>query len=174
MNDISDIQTSPKTSLFERIGGKTAIGDIVDIFYDNMLADYRVNRFFNSSGESEQKRALKKLVIALLGGSKHTGEELTAMLDDFFMAAFAREKQNKFLSGSEFSFFSYIIERDTPSTVYLCDAHSHLLQYMPDDMHYDVVMEHLAAALRQLNMDQALSNEVLRVAESARNSVLGK
>lgn len=161
-------------TLYERIGGTTAINSMVDIFYAKMQDDYRLNRFFNSTEQREQADALKALVIALLGGTTQSDEEFTVLLDDFFMTAFARDKRKSFVGGGDFGFFGYIIEQDHPSTKYLCDSHSHLLKFMPDDSIYDAVMEHLGATLQQLNLDNAVKIEVLTLAEQARNSILGK
>jgi hemoglobin len=162
------------TTLYERIGGKPAINTLVDNFYAKMQEDYRLNRFFNSKEIPEQKEALAIVLTAYFGGTSHTEEELTALVDDFFLTAFARDKRKSFVGGSDFGFFGYIIAQDHPSTQYLCDSHSHLLKFMPDDSHYDVVMEHLAASLQSLSLENGLANEVLRLAEQARNPVLGK
>lgn len=161
-------------TLYERIGGKTAISTLVDNFYARMQEDYRLNRFFNSTEQPEQRAALKTLAIALLGGTSQTAEGMTALLDHFFMAAFARNKHQSMVTGADWDFFGYIIEQDHPSTQYLCDSHSHFLKFMPDDTLYDAVIQNLAAALRQLPLDSALANEVLDLAETGRNPVLGK
>lgn len=158
--------------LYERVGGKPAIEALVDGFYHKVQDDYRLNRFFNSNNLAEQTQSLKKLLTALFAGS--TTPTTLALLDDFFMTTFARDKRKSFVGGSDFGFFGYIIEQDHPSTNYLCDAHSHLLKFMPDNSHYDVVIEHLTATLQELNLDNAVQNEVLRLAEQARNPVLGK
>jgi truncated hemoglobin YjbI len=163
------------STLYERIGGKTAISTLVELFYQKMQDDYRFNRFFNNNTTDEEKtQALKTLVIALLGGVSYSTEELTEVLDHFFMTAFARNKRKSFVGGSDFGFFGYIAPQNHPSTQYLTDAHSHLLKLMPDNSHYDVVMEHLTASLQQLNVDREIMTEVLTLAEQARNPVLGQ
>jgi hemoglobin len=161
-------------TLYARVGGKPAIEALVDGFYHKVQDDYRLNRFFNSNNLAEQIPALKTLLTALFGGSTATAEQVSGLLDDFFMTAFARDKRKSFVGGSDFGFFGYIIEQDHPSTNYLCDAHSHLLKFMPDDSHYDVVIDHLTATLQELNLDNAVQNEVLALAEQARNPLLGK
>jgi hypothetical protein len=45
---------------------------------------------------------------------------------------------------------------------------------MPEDTHYDVVMEHLTSSLQPLNLDSSTVADVLAFAESGRNRVLGK
>jgi hemoglobin len=162
------------TSLYERIGGKTAIHSIVETFYNKVQDDYRLNRFFNSTEQSEQIEALTALAIALCDGSSHNTEEFTALLNNFFIAAFARGKRTSFIAGSDFGFFGMVIAQDHPSNRFLSDGHRFLLKFMPDDFHYDAVIELLAATLRQLNFDSALVNEIVAWAEQGRNSVLGK
>lgn len=161
-------------SLYQRIGGATAISNIIDNFYAKMQDDYRLNRFFNKGEAREHTGVLKTVVIALLGGTTQTEEGFTALLDDFFMTTFARDKNKSMVTGADWGFFYYIIEQDHPSTKYLCDSHSQLLKFMPDDAVYDAVMENLTATLQQLNLDPALKNEILALAERGRDPVLGK
>jgi truncated hemoglobin YjbI len=161
-------------TLYERIGGKTAVETMIDILYARMQDDYRLNRFFNSIEQPEQIAALKAVVIALLNGATRNDEQFTALLEHFFLTAFARDKRKSFVGGNDWGFFGYIIEQDHPSTNYLCDSHSHLLKFMPEDFHYDAVMEHLAATLQQMSVNTALMSEVLAVAEQGRNPVLGR
>lgn len=162
------------TNLYHRLGGQPTISRIVDGLYAKMLDDYRLNRFFNNHDFPEQAESLKALITALLGGTTQTEEEFTALLDNFFMTAFARDKRKSMVSGADWGFFGYIIEQDHPSTNYLCDSHSQLLRFMPDNAIYDAVMEHLTATLQELNLEGALMREVLTFAEQGRNPVLGK
>jgi hemoglobin len=166
----TDIQTD---SLCDRIGGKGVIDKIVDSFYDKMLADYYVNRFFNDFDEDKQREALKNYLIVANSGATKTSDELNDLLNKYFLIAFARKKEKSFVNESDFGFFGMIIEQDHPSTKYLCDSHSYLLQFMPDDTHYDVVMKHLTSSLQELKMDNDLVNNILAFAESARDGVLG-
>jgi truncated hemoglobin YjbI len=161
-------------SLYQQIGGKLTIDTIVELFYNKILNDYRVNRFFNSSNQHEQIVALQKLLIALLDDTMSTDAEFTDLLDNFFMAAFARSKRKSFVSGADFAFFGYIIEQDQPSTQFLSDAHAYLLKFMPDNSHYNVIMEHLTTTLQQLNLNNAIANELLIWAERGRHPVLGR
>ncbi len=167
MCDINDFQ-----KIYKRIGGMTVVNSIVDTFYDNLLADYHVARYFNDHDEDEQKEALKTF-LAACSGSNDTGSDINDLLNEYFMTAFAREKRKSFVNESDFGFFGMIIEQDHPSTKRLCEAHSQLLKFMPENTHYDVVMEHLGNALQELNIDNNAANEVLALAESARNDVLG-
>ncbi len=165
-----DIQTD---SLCDRIGGKAVIDKIVDSFYDKMLADYYVNRFFNDFDEDKQREALKNYLIAANSGATNTSDEVNDLLNEYFLLAFARKKEKSFVNESDFGFFGMIIEQDHPSTKYLCDTHSFLLQFMPDDTHYDVVMKNLTSSLQELKIDNELVTDVLALAESARDGVLG-
>lgn len=161
-------------TLYERIGGASVIHQLVDSFYSKVLDDYRLNRFFNTNNVQEQTETFNALLVVLTGGSVVNAEAFHTLLDNYFMAAFARSKRKSFVGGSDFGFFGYIIEQDHPSTNYLCDGHSHLLKFMPEDSHYDVIMEHLTSTLRQYNFDNTLINNVLQLAERGRNPVLGK
>ena len=65
------------TSLFERIGGQDAINAAVDIFYGKVLADNRVNQFFDDvdmPGQIGKQRIF--LAYAFGGPVKHTGKDL--------------------------------------------------------------------------------------------------
>jgi hemoglobin len=161
-------------SLYNRLGGKAAVDAVIEVFYDKMQDDYRLNRFFNSSEHQQQKNTLKALVSGLLDGSCANEERFSALLEDFFLTCFARDKRKSFVGGNDWGFFGYIIEQDHPSTKYLCDSHSHLLKFMPTDEHYDAVLEHLNAALQESSLSGGLKNEVLALAEQAKNPVLGK
>jgi len=171
MKTINKVQ---RKSLVKKLGGETTISNIIDIFYDKILADYRVNRFFNNQNEDEQKAALKTFMIATCNSTKEADEGIKKLLDDFFMLAFARSKRKSFVAGSDFGFFGSLIEQDHPETHLLSDAHAYLLKFMPDDFHYDAVIEHLNASLQQLNISDELIKEALAITENARGCVLGR
>lgn len=158
-----------ESNLYQRVGGKNAVNAIVESVYEKILDDYRVSRFFNDTEIDKQVETLKKLVVAIFNQA-----ELKPFLTDFFMVAFARFKDKERFPDSALAYFGYIIGQDNPSTKWLCDSHSHLLQFMPEDTHYDVVMEHLTSSLQALNLDSATVADVLAFAESGRNRVLGK
>lgn len=161
-------------SLFGQIGGTAVINNIIDVFYDKMLADHRINRFFNGSDEHEQSLALKTFIIAICDSSNKTADGIKVLLDDFFAHAFARDKRKSFVSGSDWGFFGMIIEQDTPSTKLLCESHANLLRFMPDDSNYDAVMEDLSSTLTQLNVDKKVMNKILEISEGARKAILGQ
>lgn len=54
------------------------------------------------------------------------------------------------------------------------NAHAHLVKIGLDDSHFDAVMEHLGATLKELNVPEELIAEAAAIAEGARNDILGK
>lgn len=60
-------QVDPK-SLFARVGGQAAIDAAVDRFYEKVLADDRVNHFFEDVNMKAQIRKQKAFLSAVLGG----------------------------------------------------------------------------------------------------------
>ena len=66
-----------KQSLYDRIGGEGAVDAAVDIFYRKVLADDRVNKFFE--GVDMEKQAAKQkafLTMAFGGPNNYTGEDM--------------------------------------------------------------------------------------------------
>ena len=64
-------------SLYERIGGEAAVNAAVDIFYRKVLADDRINKFFE--GVDMDKQAAKQkafLTMAFGGPNNYTGEDM--------------------------------------------------------------------------------------------------
>jgi len=163
-----------RKSIYGSLGGEQVINNIVDSFYDNIMDDYRVSRLFNSIDMEDQKAFLKNYLVAAFGDSGSTDEDLENLLNDYFMVAFARHKEKSFVNESDFGFFGMIIEQDHPSKKYLCPAHSHLLKFIPEDSHYDAVIESLNATLDQLGIDSNSKQTLLSLAENARSAVLGK
>ena len=53
-------------------------------------------------------------------------------------------------------------------------VHARLVKMGLDDSHFDAVMEHLGASLKELNVPDALIGEAAAIAESTRSDVLGK
>jgi hemoglobin len=65
------------TTLYDKIGGEAAVNAAVDIFYRKVLADDRINRFFE--GVDMDKQAAKQksfLTVAFGGPNKYTGEDM--------------------------------------------------------------------------------------------------
>ncbi|MBM3941594.1 MAG: group 1 truncated hemoglobin [SAR202 cluster bacterium] len=64
-------------SLYERLGGEPAINAAVDLFYQKVLADDRINHFFR--GVNMQRQAEKQktfLTMAFGGPNNYTGKDL--------------------------------------------------------------------------------------------------
>ena len=155
------------------IGDEVLLENIVDALYGRMLDDYRINRFFRGRPAAEQSEPLKAYLKALLGPANNNDSEL---LDEYFMAAFARtDAKRSLVTGNDFAFLLDIVGgREIRTITLLCDAHSHLMKLNPDDFHYDVVMAHLADSLEQLEVAEHVAKQVLAIAESAREGVLGR
>ncbi len=66
-----------EASLFERIGGDAAINAAVDLFYDKVLSDYRINRFFDNTDMPKQVDHLKAFMTLAFGGpNQYSGRSL--------------------------------------------------------------------------------------------------
>ncbi|MEQ1531606.1 MAG: group 1 truncated hemoglobin [Methylococcales bacterium] len=57
-------------SLYERLGGEAAVDAAVDIFYRKVLADYRINRFFDNV-DMEKQAAKQKAFLTMAFGGPH-------------------------------------------------------------------------------------------------------
>jgi hemoglobin len=53
-------------------------------------------------------------------------------------------------------------------------AHAHLVQKGLNDTHFDVIVEHLGATLKELGVKDELIKQAADVANSVRNDILGK
>lgn len=53
-------------------------------------------------------------------------------------------------------------------------GHAHLVEQGLNDAHFDAVVENLGTTLTELNVPQALINDVVALCETTRNDVLGK
>ncbi len=74
MSAASEIQ---EPSLYERLGGEAAVNAAVDIFYDKVLDDYRINRFFDKTDMAKQLEHLKAFMTVAFGGpNNYTGRSL--------------------------------------------------------------------------------------------------
>ena len=70
-------ENTTNLTLFEQLGGEAAVDAAVDIFYGKVLADYRINRFFN--GVDMEKQAVKQkafLTMAFGGPVNYTGKDM--------------------------------------------------------------------------------------------------
>ena len=71
--------SAPQTqqSLYERIGGDAAVNAAVDVFYRKVLADKRINKFFEGVDMSKQAAKQKAFLTMAFGGpNNYTGEDM--------------------------------------------------------------------------------------------------
>lgn len=64
-------------SIYEKIGGEAAVDAAVDIFYKKVLADERINQFFDSvdmPGQIQKQKAF--LTVAFGGPNNYTGKDM--------------------------------------------------------------------------------------------------
>lgn len=59
------------SSLFDRLGGKAAVDQAVDIFYRKMLLDERVSYFFDDTDMERQILKQKGFLTMVFGGPNH-------------------------------------------------------------------------------------------------------
>jgi len=70
-------QEERAASLYQRIGGKAALDAAVDLFYTKVLADKRVNHFFEDTNMKAQHRKQKEFLAAALGApTAWTGKDM--------------------------------------------------------------------------------------------------
>lgn len=56
------------STLYERLGGEPAIDAAVDLFYDKVLADSRINHFFSDTDMARQRGHQKRFLSYAFGG----------------------------------------------------------------------------------------------------------
>ncbi|AEG00723.1 hypothetical protein [Methylomonas methanica] len=166
---------------YEHLADENLISRIVDVFYQDLLDDYRVNRYFYSRPVEEQTKPLKLLIQALLNRSQFTDKQVWELANDFFTAAFARgNAKPSLVNNRDFAFLEAFVTGDIvnagkPSElILLCPAHSHLIRLQPNDENYDAVIDNLAAALKQLNIADNVASQILAFAECGRDGTLGR
>jgi hemoglobin len=65
------------TTLYEEVGGESAVREIVDDFYQRVLADDTVNQFFAHTDMEKQRRHQTAFISFALGGPKeYTGKSM--------------------------------------------------------------------------------------------------
>lgn len=68
---------SRATSLYEQVGGESAVKEIVDDFYSRVLADDTVNEFFAHTDMEKQRRHQTAFISFALGGpNQYTGRSM--------------------------------------------------------------------------------------------------
>jgi hemoglobin len=64
-------------SLYDQLGGRDAVNAAVDIFYQKVLKDERINRFFDGVDMKKQAAKQKAFLIMVFGGpANHTGKDM--------------------------------------------------------------------------------------------------
>jgi len=67
------------SSLYEQLGGKAALDAAVDRFYEKVLADERINQFFDGVDMQRQRGKQKIFLAYAFGGPvKYTGKDMRA------------------------------------------------------------------------------------------------
>lgn len=119
-------------ALFQKIGGEQAVNVAVDIFYRKVLADDRVNGFFDDVDMERQAAKQKAFLTMAFGGPNHyTGADMRR-------------------------------------------GHAHLVARGLNDTHFDIIVDHLSATLRELNVPQDSIDEVATICEGTRADILGR
>ena len=73
----SSQQDSSSSALFDRLGGAAAVDAAVDKFYRRVLADDRINRFFEGVDMDKQAAKQKAFLTMVFGGpNNYTGEDM--------------------------------------------------------------------------------------------------
>ncbi len=68
---------TPELSLFDRLGGESAIESIVRVLYERVLADEELRPFFEKTPMDKQRAMQHDFLCAALGGSlTYTGRSL--------------------------------------------------------------------------------------------------
>ena len=74
------VGTEPELSAFERVGGAPAVKAVVDRFYERVLADDDLSKYFtdlDASGMTQLKRHQAAMISQVLGGPReYTGRDL--------------------------------------------------------------------------------------------------
>ncbi len=66
-----------KMSVYEKIGGEAAVNAAVDIFYRKVLADDRINEFFDTVDMEAQHAKQKAFLTMAFGGpNNYTGKDM--------------------------------------------------------------------------------------------------
>lgn len=64
-------------SLYDRIGGEAAVDAAVELFYRKVIADYRINRFFDKADMEKQIVKQKAFFTMAFGGpNNYTGQDM--------------------------------------------------------------------------------------------------
>nr|KAJ3411935.1 hypothetical protein HK105_002486 [Polyrhizophydium stewartii] len=64
-------------TILEQVGGEDAVAAVVDIFYNNLLKDERVNSFFVNTNMERQRKMQTKFLLHVLGGREYNGKSMS-------------------------------------------------------------------------------------------------
>lgn len=65
------------SNLYERLGGQDAIGKVVDVFYEKVLADETVSHFFKDTDMEKQRRHQSLFISWVIGGpNQYSGQSM--------------------------------------------------------------------------------------------------
>ncbi|MCW5212409.1 cytochrome C [Desulfobulbus sp. TB] len=121
-----------KATLFEKLGGQKAIDAAVSLMYNKVMADSRINGFFQGINMQRQIMMQRAFLTYAFGGSeKYRGKNLRT-------------------------------------------AHTHLVAKGLNDSHFDAVLEHLSATLKEMGVKDELIQQVIDVTNTVRKDVLNK
>lgn len=68
---------SAEKSLYEQIGGEAAVDAAVDLFYRKVLADDRINEFFDTVDMDAQRAKQKAFLTVAFGGpNNYSGQDM--------------------------------------------------------------------------------------------------
>jgi hemoglobin len=77
LSSTTALATTPKKSLYERLGGYNAIVAVVDDFVGNVAADKRINKFFAKANVGRLKARLVEQICQGTGGPcTYTGRDM--------------------------------------------------------------------------------------------------
>ena len=123
------------STLYDKLGGAAAVDLAVEKFYEKVLADERVQKFFAHTDMQQQKQHQKGFMTYAFGGAQQwNGRPMR-------------------------------------------EAHKELVDKMGlTDSHFDAIAEDLVATLVELEVPQALIDEVVQIVGSIthRNDVLNR
>jgi hemoglobin len=74
-----NVTATAESSLYDRIGGEAAVEAAVDVFYRKVLADERINHYFDSIDMDAQRGKQKAFLTFAFGGpNQYQGKDMRA------------------------------------------------------------------------------------------------
>jgi hemoglobin len=123
-----EVKSTPKASIYDRIGGQDAVNAAVDIFYKKVLADDIVNSFFKNTDMKAQRAKQAKFLAFVMGGpEKWKGKSML-------------------------------------------EAHKGM---NITDQQFGAIAGHLQSTLQELNVPMDVINEIMTVAASTHDDIVG-